>query len=100
MLLQLLYSELGRILHCLVSVCFQMTILRDLEKLAGWHRISIIYLLSGNLASAIFLPYRAEVGLLHAKVLAASIQAPTRCVYLAEKSELRLSLQYVYCADL
>ncbi|XP_044289304.1 inactive rhomboid protein 1 isoform X2 [Varanus komodoensis] len=53
------------ILHCLVSVCFQMTILRDLEKLAGWHRIAIIYLLSGitgNLASAIFLPYRAEVG--------------------------------------
>lgn len=55
-----------RILHCLVSVCFQMTVLRDLEKLAGWHRIAIIYLLSGvtgNLASAIFLPYRAEVRL-------------------------------------
>lgn len=55
---------LCRILHCLVSVCFQMTILRDLEKLAGWLRISIIYILSGitgNLASAIFLPYRAEV---------------------------------------
>lgn len=54
----------NRILHCLVSVCFQMTILRDLEKLAGWLRISIIYILSGitgNLASAIFLPYRAEV---------------------------------------
>ncbi|XP_035389478.1 inactive rhomboid protein 1 isoform X1 [Electrophorus electricus] len=53
------------IVHCLVSVCFQMTILRDLEKLAGWLRISIIYILSGitgNLASAIFLPYRAEVG--------------------------------------
>ncbi|XP_048090018.1 inactive rhomboid protein 1 isoform X2 [Alosa alosa] len=53
------------ILHCLVSVFFQMTILRDLEKLAGWLRISIIYILSGitgNLASAIFLPYRAEVG--------------------------------------
>ncbi|XP_078519197.1 inactive rhomboid protein 1 isoform X1 [Lissotriton helveticus] len=53
------------ILHCLVSVCFQLTILRDLEKLAGWHRISIIYLLSGitgNLTSSIFLPYRAEVG--------------------------------------
>uniref|UniRef100_A0A8C9VVF3 Inactive rhomboid protein n=1 Tax=Scleropages formosus TaxID=113540 RepID=A0A8C9VVF3_SCLFO len=53
------------ILHCLVSMCFQMTILRDLEKLAGWLRISIIYILSGitgNLASAIFLPYRAEVG--------------------------------------
>ncbi|KAM4631722.1 inactive rhomboid protein 1 [Discoglossus pictus] len=53
------------ILHCLVSVCFQMTILRDLEKLAGWHRISLIYILSGitgNLTSSIFLPYRAEVG--------------------------------------
>lgn len=51
--------------HCLVSVVFQMTILRDLEKLAGWHRIAIIFVLSGitgNLASAIFLPYRAEVG--------------------------------------
>ncbi|XP_067859882.1 inactive rhomboid protein 2-like isoform X2 [Heptranchias perlo] len=53
------------IIHCLLSVIFQMTILRDLEKLAGWLRISIIYILSGiigNLASAIFLPYRAEVG--------------------------------------
>lgn len=59
-------SVKNRILHCLVSVCFQMTILRDLEKLAGWLRISIIYILSGitgNLASAIFLPYRAEVSL-------------------------------------
>eukprot|EP00069_Balaena_mysticetus_P021759 bmy_13775T0 len=53
------------VVHCLVSVIFQMTILRDLEKLAGWHRIAIIFILSGitgNLASAIFLPYRAEVG--------------------------------------
>nr|XP_034960439.1 inactive rhomboid protein 2 [Zootoca vivipara]XP_034960441.1 inactive rhomboid protein 2 [Zootoca vivipara]XP_034960442.1 inactive rhomboid protein 2 [Zootoca vivipara] len=53
------------VIHCLVSVVFQMTVLRDLEKLAGWHRISIIFILSGitgNLASAIFLPYRAEVG--------------------------------------
>ncbi|KAG9277450.1 inactive rhomboid protein 2 [Astyanax mexicanus] len=53
------------LLHCLVSVVFQMTILRDLEKLAGWVRISIIYIFSGitgNLASALFLPYRAEVG--------------------------------------
>ena len=42
-----------------------MTILRDLEKLAGWHRISIIFILSGitgNLASALVLPDRAEVG--------------------------------------
>ncbi|KAM9482229.1 inactive rhomboid protein 2-like isoform 1-T4 [Clarias gariepinus] len=53
------------LLHCLVSVVFQMTILRDLEKLAGWVRISIIYIFSGitgNLASALFLPYKAEVG--------------------------------------
>nr|XP_029481696.1 inactive rhomboid protein 2-like [Oncorhynchus nerka] len=53
------------LVHCLVSIVFQMTILRDLEKLAGWVRISIIYVLSGitgNLASALFLPYRAEVG--------------------------------------
>ncbi|CAK8689084.1 unnamed protein product [Clavelina lepadiformis] len=53
------------VLHCLVSVVFQMTVLRDIEKLAGWHRMSIIYMfsgISGNLASAIFLPYRAEVG--------------------------------------
>ncbi|XP_043944971.1 inactive rhomboid protein 2 [Protopterus annectens] len=53
------------IVHCLVSVVFQMTVLRDLEKLAGWVRISIIFICSGitgNLASAIFLPYRAEVG--------------------------------------
>lgn len=57
-----------RLLHCVVSVVFQMTILRDLEKLAGWVRISIIYILSGitgNLASALFLPYRAEVSFLH-----------------------------------
>ncbi|KAG9473703.1 hypothetical protein GDO78_004158 [Eleutherodactylus coqui] len=53
------------IIHCVVSVIFQMTVLRDLEKLAGWLRIAIIYILSGitgNLASALFLPYRAEVG--------------------------------------
>ncbi|XP_078200259.1 inactive rhomboid protein 1 isoform X17 [Callithrix jacchus] len=51
--------------HEEATLCSQMTVLRDLEKLAGWHRIAIIYLLSGvtgNLASAIFLPYRAEVG--------------------------------------
>ncbi|XP_045704905.1 inactive rhomboid protein 1 isoform X4 [Phyllostomus hastatus] len=68
------------ILHCLVSVCFQMTVLRDLEKLAGWHRIAIIYLLSGvtgNLASAIFLPYRAEVRLPRGSSLGASPFGPS-----------------------
>ena len=39
--------------------------MRDLEKMAGTGRIAIIYLCAGcvgNLASAIFVPYRAEVG--------------------------------------
>lgn len=108
LLLQLLYSELGRILHCLVSVCFQMTILRDLEKLAGWHRISIIYLLSGitgNLASAIFLPYRAEVGLLQTRVPVThpehkpSLHACASLVE-AETPEPGSSLQHVACAVL
>lgn len=82
-----------------------MTILRDLEKLAGWHRISIIYLLSGitgNLASAIFLPYRAEVGLLQARVLATCPEYKSlhTCASPAEKPELHLSLQHVDCVDL
>jgi len=43
----------------------QMVVLRDLEKLAGWWRIASIYILSGmvgNLASAIFVPYKPDVG--------------------------------------
>lgn len=53
------------IFHCILTIIMQMTILRDLEKLAGWFRISIIYIFSGiggNLTSAIFIPFRAEVG--------------------------------------
>ncbi|XP_072168478.1 inactive rhomboid protein 1-like [Diadema setosum] len=53
------------IFHCVLSFIMHMTILRDLEKLAGWLRIGIIYIFSGiggNLTSAIFIPYRAEVG--------------------------------------
>ncbi|XP_070581229.1 inactive rhomboid protein 1-like isoform X2 [Ptychodera flava] len=53
------------IIHCALTVVFHMTVLRDLEKLAGWLRICVIYMLSGiagNLLSAIFIPYRAEVG--------------------------------------
>lgn len=71
-----------------------MTILRDLEKLAGWHRISIIYLLSGitgNLASAIFLPYRAEVGLLQPRVLV--ICPDTTLLYMPVPLWLRQSHQ-------
>ena len=53
------------LLQLLVSIVFNIFILRDLEKLAGSLRIGIIYVGSGvigNLGSAIFLPYQAEVG--------------------------------------
>jgi len=43
----------------------QVTIMRDLEKLIGWIRLSIIYILSGvvgSLASASFLPYDIGAG--------------------------------------
>ncbi|CDW60087.1 rhomboid family protein [Trichuris trichiura] len=53
------------IIHCLVTVIIQHFLLRDLEKLVGWSRVAIIYLVSGiggNLGSAVFVPYQAEVG--------------------------------------
>ena len=48
----------------MLTILFQMFILRDVEKFAGCIRVSIIYVGSGiigNLASSIFLPYQAEV---------------------------------------
>ena len=48
-----------------LTVALQYWLMRDLEKLCGSTRLSLIYLGSGmvgNLASAIFVPYRAEVG--------------------------------------
>ena len=48
-----------------LTVLLQYWLMRDLEKMAGTARITIIYLCAGcvgNLASAIFVPYRAEVG--------------------------------------
>ncbi|KAH9502542.1 Inactive rhomboid protein 1 [Bulinus truncatus] len=55
----------GGFLHLVVSIFFQMWIVRDLEKLMGPIRISIIYIgsgVAGNLASCIFIPYSVEVG--------------------------------------
>lgn len=52
------------VLHLMATLCLQWFLMRDLEKLAGPLRIGIIYLgsgMAGNLASAIFVPYRAEV---------------------------------------
>ena len=54
-----------RLLHLALTVLLQCWLMRDLEKLVGAMRLSLIYLGSGmvgNLASAIFVPYRAEVG--------------------------------------
>jgi len=53
-----------RLLQLIITVVFQYFIMRDLEKLAGWLRIGIIYIASGiagSLSSAIFLPYHVEV---------------------------------------
>ncbi|VDP10340.1 unnamed protein product [Soboliphyme baturini] len=53
------------IIHCAFTVLLQFVIMRDLERLIGWLRLAIIYIISGvtgNLASAVFVPYHAEVG--------------------------------------
>jgi membrane associated rhomboid family serine protease len=52
------------LLQLILTIFFQIFILRDFEKLAGCLRVAIVYIGSGvigNLASAIFLPYQAEV---------------------------------------
>ncbi|ETN59202.1 rhomboid [Anopheles darlingi] len=53
------------LLHLLVSVAFQHVLLADLERLIGPLRTAILYIgsgIAGNLTSAIFVPYKAEVG--------------------------------------
>ena len=53
-----------RIIHLACTFIFHFTIMRDLEKMAGWLRLAIIYFFSGiggYLYSAILLPYQAEV---------------------------------------
>lgn len=53
------------LIQLLITCCIQMIVMRDLEKLAGWVRMLIIYITSGiagSLASAIFLPYHVEAG--------------------------------------
>ncbi|KAE8748491.1 rhomboid like protein-1 [Frankliniella occidentalis] len=51
--------------HLVITIVIQYFLMRDLEKLTGPFRIGCIYIgsgVAGNLASAIFVPYRAEVG--------------------------------------
>ena len=53
------------ILHLAVTIMLQLYLMRDLEKLCGPARMSIIYLgsgMAGNMTSAIFIPYKAESG--------------------------------------
>ncbi|CAL4115669.1 unnamed protein product [Meganyctiphanes norvegica] len=53
------------VFQLVITVGLQLYFMRDLEKMAGPLRIGIIYIVSGiggNLASSIFVPYRAEVG--------------------------------------
>lgn len=59
---------LFRIVHLIITLLIQYFLMRDLEKLTGSLRIALIYFigaLAGNLASAIFVPYRAEVSILN-----------------------------------
>ncbi|XP_017786905.1 PREDICTED: inactive rhomboid protein 2 isoform X1 [Nicrophorus vespilloides] len=53
------------ILQLILTILIQYFLMRDLEKLTGSLRIGIIYMgsgVGGNLASSIFVPYRADVG--------------------------------------
>jgi membrane associated rhomboid family serine protease len=52
------------LVHLLLTLVVQLCIMRDVERLTGPLRMAVIYLgsgMGGNLASAIFVPYRAEV---------------------------------------
>ena len=54
----------SRMFPLLITIGFQMFIMRDIEKMVGWLRIGIIYIVSGiagSLSSAVFLPYHPEV---------------------------------------
>ena len=53
------------VVHLSIVVFIQLYMMRDLEKLLGCLRLGLIYFGSGivgNMASAVFIPYRAEVG--------------------------------------
>ncbi|XP_062507609.1 inactive rhomboid protein 1-like isoform X2 [Corticium candelabrum] len=59
-----LFLHVG-IIHCAVTVFFEIVVLYELEKLAGWFRVMMIFVFSGiggNIVSAVFAPYQAEVG--------------------------------------
>ena len=63
-LLTSLFLHAG-IIHLCITLTVQLYLMRDMEKLCGPVRMAVIYLgsgMAGNLASAIFIPFRAESG--------------------------------------
>ncbi|XP_055597865.1 inactive rhomboid protein 1-like isoform X1 [Uranotaenia lowii] len=59
-----LYLHAG-IMHIVLTLAFQHILLADLERLLGSLRTAILYIgsgIAGNLTSALFAPYRPEVG--------------------------------------
>lgn len=53
------------LIQLLITILFQFIYMRDVEKLMGWVRVALIYLMSGvvgSLASAIFVPYHVDAG--------------------------------------
>ncbi|XP_003391692.2 PREDICTED: inactive rhomboid protein 2-like, partial [Amphimedon queenslandica] len=53
------------IFHVLLTIIFNFYILRDLEKYLGWLATATLYIgsgIGGNIISALFVPYSAEVG--------------------------------------
>ncbi|XP_038119137.1 inactive rhomboid protein 1 isoform X2 [Culex quinquefasciatus] len=53
------------IIHLAITVAFQHVLMSDLERLIGPLRMAILYIgsgIAGNLTSAIFVPYKAEIG--------------------------------------
>ena len=53
-----------RLFHLIITLGFQILIMRDMEKLTGATRMAIIYIgagVCGNLGSCIFVPYQVEV---------------------------------------
>lgn len=58
---------MNRVFHLLMTVIFNLYILRDLEKYLGWLATASLYLgsgIGGNIVSALFVPYSAEVSII------------------------------------
>lgn len=84
------YVMLFSIIHLGITLVLQWFMMRDLEKLTGSLRIMIIYMgsgVGGNLASAIFVPYRADVSI--------TSLAPCLCLITLAESQPRILVFYL-----